>query len=81
MNSGNHRKIGCPGVLGSGEALRKLQGGVGGVACRAVCRSWVRLHIRGDFAEPPADDGLLALLLHKLPCRETIALLGVLTGF
>lgn len=33
LNSENHRKIGCPGVLGSGEAPRKLQGGVGGITC------------------------------------------------
>lgn len=36
LNSGNHRKIGCPGVLGSSEALRKLQGGV---ACVVQCAS------------------------------------------
>lgn len=36
LNSGNHRKIGCPGVLGSCEALRKLQGGV---ACVMQCAS------------------------------------------
>lgn len=36
LNFGNHRKIGCPGVLGSSEALRKLQGGV---ACVVQCAS------------------------------------------
>lgn len=39
------------------------------------------LHIGRVFAEPSADDGRYAVEGHKVLCRETVPLLGVLTAF
>jgi len=81
LNSVNHRKTRCPGVLGSGGAPSLGEEAAGRSwrrrRCHAVCWSQGLLHVRGGFA----NGGLRAFLLHEPPCRETAALLGVLAGF